>query len=181
MCFEFSSCFGGGRKDDYGGEPSNHAGWGGRRRGRGRRGDRGNDASYYGEADHQPAVNEAGRKAHHDGGPKPDHASVVAAAGGHGYYAAYAPDKAHETPKLPAWHNKVVDDAGYAHNTARLRHQAAPDNREHAAVDYHHYHSRKVLAWQFINQSFTLNTASAFLLCPVALFFYSASSHPLKL
>ncbi|VAH71881.1 unnamed protein product [Triticum turgidum subsp. durum] len=147
MCFEFSSCFGGGRKDDYGGERSNHGGCGGCRRGHGRRGDRGNDASYYGEADrklapaydHQPAVYEAGRKAHHDGGRKADHASVVAGAGGHGYYAAYALDKAHETPKLLAWHNKVADDAGYAYNTSRLGHQAAPDHREHAAMDYHHY------------------------------------------
>ncbi|XP_020163935.1 uncharacterized protein [Aegilops tauschii subsp. strangulata] len=149
MCFEFSSCFGGGIKDDYGGERSNHGGCGGRRRGRGRRGDRGNDASYYGEADykparaydHQPAVDEAGRKAHHDGGRKADHAALVAGAGGHGYYDAYAPDKAHETPKLPARHNKVVDDAGYAYNTARFRQQAAPDHREHAAVDYQHYPS----------------------------------------
>ncbi|KAF7027422.1 hypothetical protein CFC21_039465 [Triticum aestivum] len=146
MCFEFISCFGGGRKDDYGGERSSHGGCGGR--GRGRRGDHGNRNGYNTATDqkpataydHQLALDEHGRKAHHDGGVKPDHASVVAAAGGHGYYAAYAPDKVHDAPKLPAWHNKVVDDAGYAHNTARLRHQAAPpDHREHAAVDYHHY------------------------------------------
>ena len=36
---------------------------------------------------------------------------------------------------------RLGDDAGYAYNTARLRHQAAPDHREHAhaAMDYHHY------------------------------------------
>uniref|UniRef100_N1QQL9 Uncharacterized protein n=1 Tax=Aegilops tauschii TaxID=37682 RepID=N1QQL9_AEGTA len=89
------------------------------------------------------AVAGDGHKAHHDVAGKPDHAAVVAGAGGHGYYAAYAPDKAHDAPKLPAWHNKVVDDACYAYNTARLRHQAAPDHREHAhaAMDYHHYPS----------------------------------------
>lgn len=137
MCFEFSSCFGGGRKDDYGGERSNHGGCGGRRRGR--RGDRGNRNGYNAADDdhkqatayydHQPAVDEEGRKAHHDGARKPDRAAVVAGAGGHGYYAAYAPDKFHGTPKLLAWQNKVVDDAGYA------------DHREHAAMDYHHYPS----------------------------------------
>ncbi|KAF7027423.1 hypothetical protein CFC21_039466 [Triticum aestivum] len=145
MCFEFSSCFGGGRKDDYGGERSSHGGCGGRSRGR--MGDRGNRNGYNAASDHKPttaydhqrALDEKGRKAHHDGGLKPDQASVVAAAGGHGYYAAYATDKVHDAPKLPAWHNKVVDYVGYAHNTARLRHQAAPDHREHAAMDYHHY------------------------------------------
>ncbi|XP_020188802.1 uncharacterized protein [Aegilops tauschii subsp. strangulata] len=151
MCFEFSSCFGGGIKDDYGGERSNHAGCGGRRRGR--RGYRENGNGYNAAPaadhktatayDHQRALDEQGHKAHHDVAGKPDHAAVVAGAGGHGYYAAYAPDKAHDAPKLPAWHNKVVDDACYAYNTARLRHQAAPDHREHAhaAMDYHHYPS----------------------------------------
>ncbi|KAF7020687.1 hypothetical protein CFC21_033752 [Triticum aestivum] len=150
MCFEFSSCFGGVIKDDYGGERSNQGGCSGR--GRGHRGYRENGNGYNAAAadhkpatayDHQRALDEHGRKAHahHDGGVKPDHASVVAATGGHGYYAAYMQDKAHEAPKLPAWHNNVVDDAGYAYNynTARLRHQAAPDHREHAAMDYHHY------------------------------------------
>ncbi|KAM3346455.1 hypothetical protein ACQJBY_020806 [Aegilops geniculata] len=147
MCFEFSSCFGGGIKDDYGGERSNHAGCGGRRRGR--RAYRENGNGYSAAAadhktatayDHQRALDEEGRKAHHDVARKSDHAAVVARAGGHGYYAAYAADKAHETPKLPAWHNKVGDDAGYAYNTARLQ-QAAADHREHAhaAMDYQHY------------------------------------------
>ncbi|XP_048567495.1 uncharacterized protein LOC125547747 [Triticum urartu] len=150
MCFEFSSCFGGGRTDDYGGERSSHGGCGGRRHGR--RGYGENRSGYNATAadhkpdaayDHQRALDEQGHKAHHDVAGKPDHAAVVAGAGGHGYYAAYAPDKAHDAPKLPAWHNKVVDDAGYAYNTARLRHQAAPDHREHAhaAMDYHHYPS----------------------------------------
>ncbi|KAF7027425.1 hypothetical protein CFC21_039468 [Triticum aestivum] len=140
MCFEFSSCSGSRIKDDYGGERSSHGGCGGRHRRR--TGDRRNGNGYNGTTghkpatnyDHQPAVDEAGRKAHHDGAWKAEHQG----AGGHGYYIAYAPDKAHETPKLPAWHNKVGDDAGYAYNTARL-HQASADDKEHAAMDYHHY------------------------------------------
>ncbi|KAE8788668.1 hypothetical protein D1007_37238 [Hordeum vulgare] len=127
-------------KDDYGGERSNHSGCGGLHRGR--RGYRKNGKGYNGAAhhkpatayDHQPALDEAGRKAYHDGAWKADHAG----AGGHGYHAAYAPDKVQETPKLPASHNKAGDNDGYAYNTARLR-QAAADDKEHAAMDYHHY------------------------------------------
>ncbi|XP_044971950.1 uncharacterized protein LOC123439283 isoform X1 [Hordeum vulgare subsp. vulgare] len=146
MCFEFSSCFGGGRKDDYGGERSNHSGCGGLHRAR--RGYRKNGNGYNAAADdhklataydHQRALDEEGRKANHDGARKADHATVVAGASVHGYSAAYAPDKAHEKPKLPSSQNKASDDAGYADNTARL-HQAAADHREHAAMDYHHHY-----------------------------------------
>jgi hypothetical protein len=92
----------------------------------------------YAGADHttayhnQPpaAVGEARHKAYHDGVRKADN---VGAGDRHGGYAANAQLKADiETPKLPgvpAWHNKVGDDA-YKY-TARLQ--------EPAAMDYHHY------------------------------------------
>ena len=96
MCFEFGSCFGGGRRDDYGGERSNRNEAGGRRRGR-----RGNNSSNgdYAGADQKAAyhnrpptaVDEAGHKAYHDG------------AG----YAAYTQHKADvgtsKLPGDPAW------------------------------------------------------------------------------
>ncbi|KAM3197917.1 hypothetical protein ACQJBY_073172 [Aegilops geniculata] len=120
MCFEFGSCFGGGRRDDYGGERPNRNEAGGHRRGR-----RGNNNrnDYYAGADQKAAyhnrpptaVDEAGHKAYHEG------------AG----YPAYTQHKANvgtsKLPGDPAWHNKVGDD-GY---TGRLQ---AP-----AAMDYHHY------------------------------------------
>ena len=141
MCFEFGSCFGNGRREDYGGERTP--------RGRGRRADHHRNG-YYSGADHkartpapahqhQPhaaAVDEVGQKAYHDGVRKDHHTD----AGGHGY-AAYVHDKAaNDTPKLPAWqHNKVGDDAGHTYtNTARL-HESGADRRENSAVDYHHY------------------------------------------
>ncbi|KAF7034651.1 hypothetical protein CFC21_045636 [Triticum aestivum] len=135
MCFEFSSCFGGGR-DDYGGERSNRNRNEAGGHSRGHRGNN-NRNGYYVGADHkapqrtyqQPpaAVDEAGHKAYHD----------HAAAGARGGYTAYtqAQHKADiETPKLPAWHNKVSDEA----YTARLQ-EAAADHRYNAATDYHHY------------------------------------------
>ncbi|XBI24335.1 hypothetical protein VPH35_049449 [Triticum aestivum] len=105
MCFEFGSCFVGGRRDDYGGERSNRNEAGGHRRGR-----RGNNNrnDYY-------AVDEAGHKAYHDG------------AG----YPAYTQHKTDDgTPKLPgfpAWHNKVGDD-GY---TGRLQEPPAAMDYHH--------------------------------------------------
>jgi hypothetical protein len=45
----------------------------------------------------------------------------------------------YDTPKLPAWHNQVDNNAGYTYPyTARL-HEAAADHRENAAMDYHHF------------------------------------------
>jgi hypothetical protein len=141
MCFEFG-CFGGGRREDYGGErPARKE-----QHGRGRRGNHGNGAHYSGAADHkeppaahhnQPhaaAFDEAAYKAYHDGARKEHH---HAAAGGHG---GYLYDKAeYDTPKLPAWHNQVDNNAGYTYPyTARL-HEAAADHRENAAMDYHHF------------------------------------------
>ncbi|KAM3197910.1 hypothetical protein ACQJBY_073165 [Aegilops geniculata] len=132
MCFEFSSCFGSGR-DDYGGERSNHNRNKAGGHGPGRRGNN-NRNGYYDGAEHkapqttyqQPpnAVDEAGHKAYHD----------HVGAGARGGYTAYAQHKADiETPKLPAWHNKVSDDA----YTAPLQ-EAAADHRNKAATDYHH-------------------------------------------
>ncbi|KAI5004469.1 uncharacterized protein LOC123439282 [Hordeum vulgare subsp. vulgare] len=130
MCFEFGSCFGGGRTDDYGGERPNRK----EEHGRGRRGrDRTwNHVSHHngGPADHKPlphaAVDEAGHKAYHDGARKADHVDV-----GAGGYAVYPQLEAGiEAPKVPAWHNKVGDDA----YTGRLQVQ------EPAAMDYHHYY-----------------------------------------
>ncbi|KAM3346454.1 hypothetical protein ACQJBY_020805 [Aegilops geniculata] len=127
MCFEFGSCFGGGRTDDYGGErPNRNNEHGGGRRGRERRG---NHRSTYNSdaAGHKPAlqvahhyqppaaVDEAGHKAYHDG------------AGGRGGYAAYPQHKADfEAPKLPTWQSKVGEDV----YTGRLHVQ------EPAAMDY---------------------------------------------
>ncbi|EMS59728.1 hypothetical protein TRIUR3_14490 [Triticum urartu] len=137
MCFEFGSCFGG-RTDDYGGERPNRReehGGGRRARGRDRRGNHGTGADGHKPAyHHQPlaVVDEAGHKAYHDGVRKADHAG----AGARGGYAAYAQHKADiGMPKLPAWHNKVGDDA----YTARLQEAADTDHRNNAAMDYHHY------------------------------------------
>ncbi|CAM0878803.1 unnamed protein product [Alopecurus aequalis] len=145
MCFEFGSCFGNSIREDYGGEPSDlKPARGGRRRADHRKG-------YYSGTDdrqvqappannYQPhataIIDEAGHKAYHDGARKDHHAAAVA--GDHGGYAAYGQDKAeYDTTKLPAWHNKVGDDAGYNY-TAR-QHEAAADRRENAAMSYHHY------------------------------------------
>uniref|UniRef100_M8C827 Uncharacterized protein n=1 Tax=Aegilops tauschii TaxID=37682 RepID=M8C827_AEGTA len=120
MCLEFGSCFGGRRRDDYG-----------RRR---------RNANWSAPAYPQPPtviVHEAGHKAYHDGTPKAEHAD----AGSHGG-CAYFQDKAgSETPsKLPAWQDKVGDDAGYGAYTYTPRHhEAAVDHREHAAMDHHQY------------------------------------------
>ncbi|XBI24336.1 hypothetical protein VPH35_049450 [Triticum aestivum] len=133
MCFEFSSCFGGG-SDDYGGERSNrnrHEA-GGHRRGRRANNNRN---GYYAGADNKApqstyrrpptAVDEAGHKAYHD----------HAGAGARGGYTAYAQHKADiETLKLSACHNKVSDEA----YTARLQ-EAATDHRNNTATNYHHY------------------------------------------
>ncbi|KAM3197916.1 hypothetical protein ACQJBY_073171 [Aegilops geniculata] len=142
MCLEFGSCFGG-RTDDYGGERPNRReehGGGRRARGRDRRGNHGTGRGNHGTGadDHKPAyhhqppaaVDEAGHKAYHDGARKADHAG----AGARGGYAAYAQHKA-EMPKLPAWHNKVGDDA----YTTCLREAADTDHRNNAAMDYHYY------------------------------------------
>ena len=134
MCFEFSSCFGGGR-DDYGGERSNSKRNEAGGHGRGRIVNN-NRNGYYGGADHtapptayqQPpaAVDEAG----HKGLSRPR-----AGAGARVGYTAYAQHKADiERPKLPAWHNKVSDEA----YTARLQ-EAAADHRNNATTDFHHY------------------------------------------
>ncbi|KAF7034646.1 hypothetical protein CFC21_045631 [Triticum aestivum] len=128
MCLEFASCFGGGRTDDYGGErPNRKEEHGGARRGRDRRGNHG--SAYNGHAaDHklhrQPpaAVDEAGHKAYHDG---------------HSGYAAYGQHKTNiDAPKLPAWQNKVGDDAYTAHLQEAA---AAADRMNNAAMDYHLY------------------------------------------
>ncbi|VAH56320.1 hypothetical protein VPH35_042413 [Triticum aestivum] len=130
MCFEFGSCFGGPRTDDYGGErPNRNNEHGGGRHGRDRRGNHGS-AYNGGAAEPKPAlqvayhyqppatVDEAGHKAYHDG------------AGGRGGYAAYPQHKADlQAPKPPTWQNKVGEDA----YTGRLQAQ------EPAAMDYHHY------------------------------------------
>ncbi|CAM0878804.1 unnamed protein product [Alopecurus aequalis] len=135
MCFEFGSCFGNGRREDYGGERSTPKTARGAR-GRGRRADHGN--RYYSGTDYkapayqqQPqatALDEAGYKAYHDGARK-DH-YVAADAGRQGGY---------DIPKLPApWHNKVSDNAGYAYTYTANLHAPAADRRENGAVDYHH-------------------------------------------
>ncbi|XBI61643.1 hypothetical protein VPH35_042409 [Triticum aestivum] len=139
MCFEFGSCFGG-RTDDYGSErPSCREEHGGGRplalfllvvvlvaaTRRDRRGNHGTGADSHKPAyHHQPlaVVDEAGHKAYHDGMRKADHAGAGADIG---------------MPKLPAWHNKVGDDA----YTARLQEAADTDHRNNAAMDYHHYPS----------------------------------------
>jgi hypothetical protein len=113
MCFEFG-CFGGGLREDLGGERSAHKTQqhGGRRR------NRRNGASYYGGAiDHKApaaatdhhqlltAIDEAGHKAYHDGVRKTDL-------------------------------SKVGDDNGYY--TVRP-HEPAADRWQNAAMDYHQY------------------------------------------
>ncbi|KAM0925258.1 hypothetical protein ACQ4PT_004290 [Festuca glaucescens] len=115
MCFEFG-CFGGGRREDYGGEPPARK----EPQGRGRRRSRGNGAAdhkappaAYHNQPHAAAVDEAGHKAEYD------------------------------IPKLPASHNKVGGNTGYTYapaytHTGRL-HEAATDHKENAAMDYHHY------------------------------------------
>jgi hypothetical protein len=118
MCFEFG-CFGGGRREDYGGErPARKE-----QHGRGRRGNRGNGAHYSDAADHKAppaaynnqqhvaAIDEAEHKAYHDGVHNEHHS-----AGRHNGYAAYVQDKAeYDAPKHLAWHNKVRDNAGYTY------------------------------------------------------------------
>lgn len=130
MCLEFGSCFGGRRRDDYGRSRGNHG-----------HGYWSEPAPVY----RQPpivAVHEAGHKAYHDGAPKADHAHAHA-----GSHAAYLQDQAggETPPRHPAWHNKVGDDAGSGAYTPRP-HEAAADHRDNAAMDYHYYHSRQVLA-----------------------------------
>lgn len=144
MCFEFG-CFGGSRREDYGGErPARKE-----PRDRGRRGNRRNGVNYNGAADlkappaaypnqlHAAAEEEAGHKAYHDAARKDHRAS--ANIGGHGGYAAYVRDKAeYDTPKLPAWHNKVGDDAGYTNTYTTRLHEAAADHKVNAAMTYQH-------------------------------------------
>jgi hypothetical protein len=133
MCFEFG-CFGGGLREDYGGERSAHKppNNGGRR---------GNRRNYGTAIDHKAppaatdhhhplkAIDEAGHKAYHDGMRKTDHADVASHGGMHG-------KTNNDTPKLPAWHNKVGDDNGYY--TVRP-HEPAADRWQNAAMDYHQY------------------------------------------
>jgi hypothetical protein len=69
-----------------------------------------------------------------------------------------------DIPKLPAWHNKADDDAGYTYTT-RL-HEAAADHKGNAAMDYHQYPTTNAryldyLAWQFSNPSLPLITVVA--------------------
>uniref|UniRef100_A0A453DV74 Uncharacterized protein n=1 Tax=Aegilops tauschii subsp. strangulata TaxID=200361 RepID=A0A453DV74_AEGTS len=137
MCLEFGSCFGG-RTDDYGGERANRReehGGGRGARGRDRRGNHGTGAGGHKPAyHHQPpaAVDEAVHKAYHDGVRKADYAG----AGARGGYATYAEHKADMAmPKLPVWNNKVGDDA----YTACLQEAVDTDDRNNAAMDYHHY------------------------------------------
>uniref|UniRef100_A0ACD5VMI0 Uncharacterized protein n=1 Tax=Avena sativa TaxID=4498 RepID=A0ACD5VMI0_AVESA len=152
MCFEFG-CFGGGRREDYGGDrPA-------ARKPRVRRGNRRNDEHSGGAGDHkayhsQPqaaaTVDESGHKAYHDDGARKDHHH--ADAGGHGRYTAYVLDKQvdyYDTPKLPAWHNKVSNDNDndntytytYTYTARPGEDEAAPGPRQkqNAAMDYHHY------------------------------------------
>uniref|UniRef100_A0ACD5VC35 Uncharacterized protein n=1 Tax=Avena sativa TaxID=4498 RepID=A0ACD5VC35_AVESA len=148
MCFEFG-CFGGGRREDYGGDRPAHKPPQGHGRDRRRRGIRRNDEHYGGAGDHKAAppaayhnqphaaiLDEAGHKAYHDGARKDHHDD----AGGHGRYTSYVLDKVdYDMPKLPAWHNKVGDDAGYTYTYTALPHEAAAGSRQNAAMDYHHY------------------------------------------
>ncbi|KAM3197918.1 hypothetical protein ACQJBY_073173 [Aegilops geniculata] len=124
MCLEFGSCFGGRRRDDYGRSRGNHG------------------HGYWSEPApeyRQPpivAIHEAGQKAYHDGAPKAEHAD----AGSHGGYSYLQEKAGSETPqKLPAWHNKVGDDAGYYGAYTPRVHEAAAAPRKHAAMDCHQY------------------------------------------
>lgn len=155
MCLEFSSCFGTGRHEDVGRRDSRvgredlgrrdsrvnrgngyyapPAYDGGRRRSQAGHGYSGVDhkATPAYQYHHQPAVDEAWRKAYayHDGGRKDP---------------AYAyPSSADETLKVPAWNRKVGDDTDYTY-TARL-HGAA--NYRENAVDYHHYPTTTTTLW----------------------------------
>ncbi|KAI5004474.1 hypothetical protein ZWY2020_031717 [Hordeum vulgare] len=131
MCFEFASCFGGGRAEDYGRERSNRKEE--HDSGSGHGDCSGNHGSVYnGGADHR-LVSAYHPQTIDDVAWKVDHAY----AGGCGGYAAYVQEKDHETLKLPAWHNKAGDDASYTY-APRFR-EGAADNREHAAMDCHHY------------------------------------------
>ncbi|VAH71871.1 unnamed protein product [Triticum turgidum subsp. durum] len=128
MCLEFSSCFGGRRRDDYGGRARSRGGgyWSAPV-----------PAPVY-QQEQPPAV---AHEAYHEGAPKADHTDAA------GSHAAYLQDKAgSETPpRHPAWHNKVADDA----YTPRPHEAAAPDHshRDNALMDYyHHHHPRQVLA-----------------------------------
>nr|XP_051206164.1 uncharacterized protein LOC127321165 [Lolium perenne] len=138
MCFEFG-CFGGGRREDYGGErPARKE-----LPGRGRRRSRGNrTADHKAPSVNQPhavAADEAGHKAYHDGAWKDHHAAGVNSG-----YTAYAQNKAeYDNPKLLASHNKVGGNTGYTYApaytyTGRL-HQDATDHKKNAPMDYHHY------------------------------------------
>ncbi|XBI24321.1 hypothetical protein VPH35_049435 [Triticum aestivum] len=124
MCLEFGSCFGGRRRDDYGGRARSRGG------------------GYWSapvpspvyQQEQPPAVV---HDAYHDGAPKADH-------------AAYLQDKAgtETPPRHPVWHhNKVGDDTGNRAYTARHHEAAAADHRDkNAAMDCHHHHPRQVLA-----------------------------------
>jgi hypothetical protein len=133
MCFEFASCFGNSRTEDYGGEWSASK----TQHGRGRRVDRRNGAYYGGASDNKtrlpgtyhrqptPAINEAGHKAYHDSVRKADHTEVS----NHVGYGPYSHDKA----------NNKVDDAGYIYTYTARPHEAAADRWQNAAMGYHQY------------------------------------------
>ena len=128
MCLEFGSCFGGRRRDDYGGRARSRGGgyWSAPV-----------PAPVY-QQEQPPAV---AHEAYHEGAPKADHTDAA------GSHAAYLQDQAggETPPRHPAWHhNKVGDDTGNGAYTPR-RHEAA-DHRDNAAMDYHYYHPRQVLA-----------------------------------
>ncbi|KAM3197920.1 hypothetical protein ACQJBY_073175 [Aegilops geniculata] len=123
MCLEFGSCFGGRRRDDYGGRARSRGGgyW---------------SAPVPAPVYQQPPA--AVHEAYHDGAPKADHAHA-------GSHAAYLQDQTGgETPaRHPAWHHNKGDDTGNGAHTPRP-HEAAADHRDNnAAMDYH---PRQVLA-----------------------------------
>ena len=112
MCLEFGSCFGGRRRDDYGRSRGN-ANWS------------------------APAYQQPPTVVVREGRPKADHGDAA----GQGGYADWQDKAGSETPqKLPAWQNKVGDDAGNGAYTYTPRpHEAAADHREHAGMDCHQY------------------------------------------